>query len=150
MVSNGKSVKELKSVSSPLTVEGKSFKAVFDNTNGQLSQLEYDGKAMIEPGKGLRLDAFRAFVNNDNWVCRQLVHQRSSQPPAQCDLVGCLYQCCRKCCNLVQCALSGSQRRPPCHRHSAGKQVINELTDTPSDFAFDVNEILYCLFPTDR
>lgn len=146
MVSNGKSVKELKSVSSPLTVEGKSFKAVFDNTNGQLSQLEYDGKAMIEPGKGLRLDAFRAFVNNDNWVAGNWYTNglHNLQPSvtssdAYINAAG----------NAV-ISFNVRYQAPNAARlatgHSAGKQVINELTDTPSDFAFDVNEI-YTVYP---
>jgi len=52
----------------PIVVEGPEFKAVFDRNTGSLSSLEYGGRQMIVPGEGPRLDAFRAFVNNDNWV----------------------------------------------------------------------------------
>lgn len=55
-------------VTGPVTVSAPGFTAVFDNTTGTLDRLEYDGVAMIEPGGGPRLDAFRAFVNNDNWI----------------------------------------------------------------------------------
>lgn len=51
-----------------IKVCGDNFEAVFDRATGMLEALNYDGRAMIAPGAGLRLDAFRAFVNNDNWV----------------------------------------------------------------------------------
>ena len=81
---DGKNVESLKTITAPLTVSGNGFKAVFDPANGQLSELEYNGKAMIEPGNGLRLDAFRAYVNNDNWVypsCTAAASTTSKPPP---------------------------------------------------------------------
>lgn len=57
-----------KKIDAPVTVAGEKFKAVFDNTTGTLSSLEYDGTPVIEPGGGPVLDAFRAYVNNDNWA----------------------------------------------------------------------------------
>ena len=51
-----------------IEVSGDNFSAVFDRATGILESLEYDGRPMIAPGEGLRLDALRAFVNNDNWV----------------------------------------------------------------------------------
>lgn len=51
-----------------IKVSGNNFEAVFDRATGILESLSYDGRQMIVPGEGLRLDVFRAFVNNDNWV----------------------------------------------------------------------------------
>lgn len=68
MTENGQSVTELSEISSPLTVSGNGFTAVFDPATGTLSSLQYNGKDVIVPGHGPTLDAFRAFVNNDNWI----------------------------------------------------------------------------------
>ena len=46
---------------------GKNFQVTFDDQQGTIHQLVYHGKTIIEEGNGPRLDAFRAFVNNDNW-----------------------------------------------------------------------------------
>ncbi len=146
MIAGGKNVKEVNDIASPLTVEGSGFKAVFDNANGQLSELEYNGQAMIEPGKGLRLDAFRAFVNNDNWIAGNWYNNglHNLQPSvvssdAYINAEG----------NAV-ISFNVRYQAPNAARlatgHSEGKQVINELTDTPTDFAFLVNEI-YTVYP---
>jgi len=49
-------------------VSGKNFVAEFDLGKGLLSRLEYYGKNVVNPGMGPRLDAFRAYVNNDAWI----------------------------------------------------------------------------------
>ncbi len=50
------------------TVAGKDFRAVFDRQTGELTALEYAGKAVFKPGKGPALNVFRAPVNNDVWA----------------------------------------------------------------------------------
>ncbi|MDE7470319.1 MAG: discoidin domain-containing protein [Paramuribaculum sp.] len=70
MTENGKEVKQVGTVSSPLTIEGNGFKAVFSPATGSLSSLVYNGQEMIADGQGPQLDAFRAPVNNDTWVDR--------------------------------------------------------------------------------
>ncbi len=50
------------------TISGVGYKAEFNLASGTLHTLQYDGRDMIVPGKGPQLDAFRAYVNNDNWV----------------------------------------------------------------------------------
>ena len=47
-------------------VSGKDFTAKFDTETGSLSSLEYAGLTIIPEGHGPRLDAFRAWANNDN------------------------------------------------------------------------------------
>ena len=47
---------------------GNAFAMTFDKATGTLRSLTYNGKQMFADGCGPRLDAFRAWVNNDNWV----------------------------------------------------------------------------------
>lgn len=54
--------------SDEVKVKGKDFEAVFSKSDGMLSHLRYGNQEMIIPGGGLRLDAFRAYLNNDNWI----------------------------------------------------------------------------------
>ena len=49
-------------------ISGKGFQAVFNTETGTLQSLQYDGEQMLVPGQGPRLNALRAFVNNDNWA----------------------------------------------------------------------------------
>lgn len=51
-----------------LTITGRDFCVEFDNTKGTLNSLVYGSTPIIVPGNGPKLDAFRAFVNNDNWI----------------------------------------------------------------------------------
>lgn len=52
-------------------VRGDGFEAGFDLAKGTLHSLSYDGKEMIVPGSGPVLDAYRAYLNNDNWIVGQ-------------------------------------------------------------------------------
>ncbi len=47
---------------------GKIFAVDFDKATGSISSLTYGGKPVFADGCGPRLDAFRAWVNNDNWT----------------------------------------------------------------------------------
>lgn len=128
------------------TVEGKGFKAVFDGANGQLSELEYIGKPMIEPGNGVRLDAFRAFVNNDNWIASSwYTNGLHNLKPTVSDANAYI----NKDGNAVvffKVRYQAPNSAKLMTAHSAGKQIIKELTDTPAEFAFDVYEI-YTVYP---
>ena len=48
-------------------VRGKGFTARFNLEDGSLHGLEQGGDTVIADGYGPKLDAFRAFVNNDTW-----------------------------------------------------------------------------------
>ena len=52
-------------------ITGDGFFVEFNLLNGSLSKLRYDGNDVIVPGHGLILDAFRAYLNNDNWIADQ-------------------------------------------------------------------------------
>lgn len=49
------------------TIKGDNFIATFDNETGTIYNLNYGGETIIADGNGPKLDAFRAFTNNDNW-----------------------------------------------------------------------------------
>lgn len=51
-----------------ITLSGNGNKVVFDKATGSIYSLSYGGKTIIENGNGPKLDAFRAWVNNDNWA----------------------------------------------------------------------------------
>jgi beta-galactosidase len=49
-------------------IAGDEFSVEFDQTNGILNSLIYDGRAVIKSGGGPRLNFFRAYLDNDRWV----------------------------------------------------------------------------------
>ena len=51
-----------------ITVSGKGFEVKFSKSDGSICALSYGGNAVIKPGCGPKLDAFRAVVDNDNWA----------------------------------------------------------------------------------
>lgn len=146
MSMGGKDIKTTNDLTSTLEVKGPGFRAAFDPANGQLSELEYNGKAMIEPGNGLRLDAFRAFVNNDNWTAANWylhgLHNLQAHTTASDAYIN-ASGCAVVAFSVVYQAPNSARLRTG---HSAGHQVIEELTDTPAEFAFEINEI-YTVYP---
>ena len=55
-----------------ITVTGENLEAVFRRSSGTLSSLIYDGVEVLVEGQGPRLDLFRALVDNDNWLRRDV------------------------------------------------------------------------------
>lgn len=49
------------------TITEKGFCVKFDNKEGTIYSLEYNGKKMICDGQGPKIDALRAPTDNDNW-----------------------------------------------------------------------------------
>ena len=52
-------------------IQGAGFHVSFDDSNGSINTLVYNGAAVIEAGNGPKIDAFRAPVDNDNWAWNQ-------------------------------------------------------------------------------
>ena len=50
------------------TVSGNGFTLKFDNREGTIYSMEYNDRKVILDGKGPKLDALRAPVDNDNWA----------------------------------------------------------------------------------
>ncbi len=55
-----------------IKVEGEGFQATFSRSSGTLSSLVYDGQEVIFDGQGPRLNLYRALVDNDNWLRRDV------------------------------------------------------------------------------
>lgn len=51
-----------------IVLTGKAHRVVFDKVTGAIYNIAYGGKTIIANGNGPKLDAFRAWVNNDNWA----------------------------------------------------------------------------------
>lgn len=54
-----------------VTLKGEGFEAKFTKADGSLAALSYGGRTIIAEGNGLKLDAFRAPTDNDNWAFHQ-------------------------------------------------------------------------------
>ena len=50
------------------TISGEGFAVRFDDREGTIDRLVYDGQEVIASGNGPRLDPFRAPTDNDNWA----------------------------------------------------------------------------------
>lgn len=53
------------------TINGANFNVVFDNQQGTIHCLTYNGEQMITEGNGPKIDPYRAPTDNDNWAYRQ-------------------------------------------------------------------------------
>ena len=51
-----------------IDILGQDFRVSFNLSDGSINKLQYNDMNVITPGQGPRLNAYRAFVNNDNWV----------------------------------------------------------------------------------
>ena len=60
-----------KSQADRLAISGDGFQLAFDLKTGVLSSLQYGQQTVFVEGKGPRIDAFRARVDNDNWMDRR-------------------------------------------------------------------------------
>ncbi|TXH22376.1 MAG: DUF4981 domain-containing protein [Chitinophagaceae bacterium] len=123
---------------------GKNFKIAFDTKIGTIHSLQYNNQTIIQEGKGPRLNALRAFVNNDNWAFEQwfanglhnLKHKTtSSKFIKNADgTINVLFTIESQAPNAAK-ILGGS---------TSGKNSVVELTDRkfgPNDFKFTTNQI---------
>ena len=65
-VGNGKV--GISQTSGDITLSGKTFACTFSKATGAITSLTYGGKPVFADSCGPQLDAFRAWVNNDNWA----------------------------------------------------------------------------------
>lgn len=120
-------------------VVGDDFEVEFNDTTGTISYLRYGDNEVITPGHGPRLDAFRAFVNNDNWLYESMyknglhnLRHKVTKWKRGVDKEG----------NLVISYAIESQAPNKALIHggtSSGHNTVEELTDsvmTPEDFMF--------------
>lgn len=125
------------------TITGDNFVANFDTTTGTIYSLKYGKETIIADGNGPRLEAIRAFVNNDNWFYSQWFEHG-------------LHNLVHKAVNsniiehkdrIVLSFTVESQAPNGAKIHggtSSGINKIEELTDRkfgPEDFKFTTNQI---------
>lgn len=131
------------------TVSGDNFTAKFDTETGSIYSLQYGSNKIIEDGKGPRINALRAFVNNDNWVyepwftngLHNLKHKATASHFTQ------------NSDGTVTAAFTVISQAPNAAKilggTSSGNNSIEELTDKkfgPADFKFTTNQI-YTIYP---
>lgn len=137
-------LKYIDSSSDIKTIKGDNFEVKFDFNTGTIYSLAYGNETVIANGNGPKLDALRAFVNNDNWFYSQwfdrglhnLVHKATNQNVFVKDD------------GTVVLAFTVVSQAPNGARihggTSSGKNSIEELKDKPfgeDDFKFITNQI---------
>ena len=140
---NGK-VEYIDSPSNLKTVKGTGFEAKFDMNTGTIHTLSYNGKTVIADGNGPKLDALRAFTNNDNWFYSQwFEHGLHNLKHRVVDA-----KAIRKEDGTVVLAFTVESQAPNAAQikggTSSGKNSVVELTDRKfgeKDFKFTANQI---------
>lgn len=131
------------------TVKGNQFEAQFDMNTGTIHSLNYNGKPIITAGNGPKLDALRAFTNNDNWFyspwfergLHNLAHKATNS------------KVIRKDNGTIVLAFTVESQAPNAAKilggTSSGKNSIEEQEDKafgPNDFKFTTNQI-WTIYP---
>ena len=131
------------------TVSGVDFEAKFDMAQGTIHSLKYKGSEVIVAGEGPRLDALRAFTNNDNWFyeawfengLHNLKHKSTSKYIEKMadGRVVLAFTVVSQAPNAAQ--IKGGT--------SSGKNSVVELTERPfgdKDFKFTTNQV-WTIYP---
>ncbi len=131
------------------TVKGKDFTVEFDTQTGSIHSLTYGAETVIAVGNGPKLDAFRAYTNNDNWFMsnwfenglHNLKHNASS------------YKLIKKVDGTIVVSFTVESQAPNGARLEGGttatRNKLVELTDRKfgeNDFKFVTNQI-YTVYP---
>ena len=129
-------------------LSGSGFDMQFDSTDGSIYSLSYGGQKVFKDGYGPHLDAFRAWVNNDNWVYQNwyanglhnLKHKARS------------HQVMKNSDGSVSVAYNIESQAPNGARLEGGDRNwkrLTEQTDKPfgaDDFKF-LQDVVYTVFP---
>ena len=125
------------------TIKGDDFVVDFDLATGTIHRLTYGNETVIAEGNGPRLEAIRAFVNNDNWFYSQwfehglhnLVHKTTNSNVIEGK-------------DRVVLSFTVESQAPHGAKivggTSSGINSIEELSDRkfgPSDFKFTTNQV---------
>ncbi|MDD4636201.1 MAG: glycoside hydrolase family 2 TIM barrel-domain containing protein [Bacteroidales bacterium] len=126
------------------SVKGEGFVAEFDMASGTLYSLTYGKETVITPGNGPKLDALRAFVNNDNWFYSQWFERGLHNLKHKAISSNFL----KKADGTVVASFTVESQAPNAARilggTSSGKNSVEELTDKvfgENDFKFTTNQI---------
>lgn len=127
-----------------IEVRGEEFIMNFDTKTGTIYNLTYGNQTVIADGSGPKLNALRAFVNNDNWLYESWYQNglHNLQHKAQ------NYRVSQAPDGTVTVAFEVTSQAPNAARitggWSSGKNKVEELTDTPfgaNDFRFTTQQI---------
>ena len=133
------------------TITGKNFVAKFNNKEGTIYSLVYNGQQVIREGQGPKIDALRAPTDNDNWARNQwfakglhnLKHNVQNYAWVNAK---------KKDDNTVQLMYTVESQAPNAAVLEGGNSGYNkvvELTDKkfgPNDFKFTTNQI-WTIYP---
>ena len=127
-----------------ILIKGTDFEAIFDPQTGSIYSLKYGNETVIADGNGPKLDALRAFTNNDNWFyapwfehgLHNLIHKTTE------------YKVLNRGNGTLVLSFTVESQAPNAARikggTSSGKNSIEELTDRKfgsNDFKFVTNQI---------
>ena len=137
------------STDSQISIKGQNFSMAFNMADGSISSLKYDGTDVITPNCGPRLNAFRAFTNNDNWFYSKWfangLHNLRHQALA--------HDCQTNADGSMTIAFTVRSQAPNAARQVGGTDMnrygpyqsrVEELTDRPfgeSDFHFTTRQL---------
>lgn len=127
-----------------ITIKGKGFEAVFNTKTGTIQRLNYGSETIISDGNGPKLDALRAFTNNDNWFYSPWFENGLHN--LKDAVTG--YNMITKEDGTVVLSFTVESQAPNAAKivggTSSGKSSIQELTDKPlgkNDFKFITNQV---------
>lgn len=127
-----------------ILIKGTDFETIFDPQTGSIYSLKYGNETVIADGNGPKLDALRAFTNNDNWFyapwfehgLHNLIHKATE------------YKVLNRGNGTLVLSFTVESQAPNAARikggTSSGKNSIEELTDRKfgsNDFKFVTNQI---------
>lgn len=126
------------------TVKGKNFKVQFDTNTGTIWSLVYGADTILAAGNGPKLDAFRAYTNNDNWFMENWyqngLHNLRHKVLSSNFL--------KRADNSVVASFTVESQAPNAAKLEGGtvatRNKLVELTDRPfdsADFKFTTNQI---------
>lgn len=132
-----------------LLVQGDDFEVTFDPQTGAIAKLTYGKKTVIRDGNGPQLNAFRAFVNNDNWAYQEWfsnglhnLQHKVVDMVASTEKDGTV--------SLLFEVVSQAKNRAKIYGGtSSGRNSVKELTDSPmgkQDLHFTTRQI-YTIYP---
>ena len=130
-----------------ITLSGEGFAVTFDKKEGTIYSLAYDGRNVISEGNGPRLEALRAFTNNDNWFyepwfangLHNLRHTVKSMVFTTCFKDGTA---------VLSFAVESEAPNAAVIKGgtSSGKNSIEELTGQPTGFKF-TSQLVWTVYP---
>lgn len=129
-----------------ITVSGRGFFVRFDNREGTICNLLYNGKNMICEGKGPKIDALRAPTDNDNWAYQRWfekgLHHLQHKVTSFCRIKD--RNTPDNVVKLMYTVVSQAPNGAVLQGGTSGRYVVREREDVPfgpHDFKFVTNQI---------